>query len=312
MSNHENNKIFTKSINILILAVIATILWGSAYPSVKKGYELFNIASEDIYGKILFAGYRFLIAGILTIVFTSLLKKKFVYPRKKSILGISLLGLVQTSLQYIFFYIGLSNITGVKGAILNSTGTFIVVILAHLIYKNDKLNLQKTIGCIVGFTGVLIINIGGNTVGNGFSFTGEGFIMLAATTFAMGSIISKAVAKGEDSMIMTGYQLFIGGSVLILIGFMRGGNLTIPSTSAIILLLYMAVLSAVAFTIWAILLKYNNVGKITIYNFLVPVFGTILSAVYLKESIYNLKNILALICVCFGIYIVNRKKEYQK
>ena len=309
MRNDGSNKIFTKSTNIFILAVIATILWGSAYPSVKIGYELFNISPGDIYGKILFAGCRFLIAGMLTILITSILRRKFVYPAKKSILGISVLGLLQTSLQYIFFYIGLSNTTGVKGAILNSTGTFISVILAHVIYKNDKLNLQKTIGCMVGFIGVLIINIGGNTAGSGFSFTGEGFIMLAATTFAFGSIISKTVAKGEDSMIMTGYQLFIGGTVLVVIGFTGGGNLATPSFSAIMLLLYMAVLSAVAFTIWAILLKYNSVGKITIYNFLVPVFGTILSALYLQESIYRLKNIFALICVCLGIYIVNRKKE---
>ncbi|PRR80378.1 DMT family transporter [Clostridium vincentii] len=309
MNNERSKEIFTKNINIFTLAVIATMLWGSAYPSVKIGYELFNIASVDTYGKILLAGYRFLIAGVLTILITSVIRRKFVYPAKKNIVGIGLLGLIQTSLQYIFFYIGLSNTTGVKGAILNSTGTFIVVILAHFIYKNDKLNVQKTIGCLVGFIGVFIINIGGNTSGSGFSFTGEGFMMLAAATFAIGSIISKAVAKNEDSMVMTGYQLSIGGTVLVVIGFIGGGNLATPSPSAIILLLYMAVLSSVAFTIWAVLLKYNRVGKITIYNFLVPVFGTILSALYLQESIYSLKNIIALICVCLGIYIVNRSKK---
>jgi len=312
MLTEKRTKNFTKTSNIFILAVVATMLWGSAYPSVKIGYELFNISSGNLYGKILFAGYRFLIAGILTIIITSILKRKFVYPEKKNIIGISLLGLVQTCLQYIFFYIGLANTTGVKAAILNSTGTFIVVILAHFIYKDDKLNLKKITGCMIGFIGVLIINIGSSTTGGGFSFTGEGFIILAAATFAIGSIISKVVAKGQDSMVMTGYQLLIGGTVLVAIGFIGNGNLAIPSFSAIILLLYMACLSAVAFTIWAVLLKYNNVGKTTIYNFLVPIFGTILSALYLHESIYSLKNIFALFCVCLGIYIINKKKSVVK
>jgi drug/metabolite transporter (DMT)-like permease len=311
MNKNVVNEIFTKSINIFVLAVVSTILWGSAYPSVKIGYELFKISSSDIYGKILFAGYRFLIAGIITILISSILKKKFVYPEKKNILGISLLGLIQTSLQYIFFYIGLSNTLGVKAAILNSTGTFITVILAHFLYRNDKLNLQKAIGCIVGFIGVLIINSGSNNAGSSFSFTGEGFIILAAMTFAFGSIISKTVAKTEDSMIMTGYQLLIGGGILVLIGFIGGGYLATPSLAAIILLIYMASLSAVAFTLWAILLKYNSVGKICVYNFLVPIFGAILSALYLQENMYSIKNIVALICVCLGIYIVNKRKEVE-
>lgn len=312
MNKNQRNKFFTKDINVFILAVIATMLWGSAYPTVKIGYELFNISSGDIYGKLLFAGYRFLIAGIITILLASILRRKFVYPLKRSILGISLLGIIQTSLQYIFFYIGLSNTSGVKAAILNTTGTFIVVILAHFIYINDKLNIQKAMGCMVGFIGVIIINIGGDNGGGGFSFTGEGFIILAAITFAFGSIISKAIAKSEDSMVMTGYQLFIGGTILVVIGFIGGGDLATYSSNAIILLLYLSGLSAVAFTIWAILLKYNSIGKVSIYNFLIPIFGAILSALYLHERIFSFKNIFALICVCLGIYIVNRRKDVVK
>ena len=74
-------------------------------------------------------------------------------------------------------------------------------------------------------------------------------------------------------------------------------------------MLYMALLSSVAFTLWTTLLKHNRVGKISVYNFLVPVFGTILSALFLGESIWSWQNILALVLVCAGIYIVNRKKE---
>jgi len=153
--------------------------------------------------------------------------------------------------------------------------------------------------------GIVIINLGGE-FGSGFSFTGEGFIILAAASFAIGSLISKEAAKREDSMIVTGWQLLFGGILLIIVGVLGGAKFSMPSTEAMLLLFYLALLSSVAFTLWTMLLKHNNVGKVSIYNFLTPIFGVFLSAIFLKESIWHWKNLLALVLVCIGIYIVNR------
>ena len=87
---------------------------------------------------------------------------------------------------------------------------------------------------------------------------------------------------------------------------MLGGSLGPFTPSSMALLLYMAFLSAVAFSLWAVLLKYNSVGQVAIYNCLTPIFGAFLSAIFLGENILELKNIAALILVCLGIYIVNR------
>ncbi len=303
--NTEN--IFKKNTIILALATLCTVLWGSAYPAIKIGYSLFSIGENDISSKLLFAGNRFTLAGLLVILLTWIIQKKFPLPKKEALVHIALLGFVQTTLEYIFFYIGLSHITGVKGSILGATGTFIAVILAHFIYKNDKLNSQKILGCIIGFIGVIIINLGGQ-IDVSFTFTGEGFTILAAACFAIGSLISKEAAKREDSMVLTGWQLFFGGIILIIIGLAGGARTYIPSLGAMMLLLYLAFLSAVAFTLWTILLKNNSVGKITVYNFLTPIFGVLLSAMFLNESIMEFKNLLALIFVCIGIYIVNKPK----
>lgn len=299
--------VFQKSGVILLLALLCTLLWGSAYPSIKIGYSLFSIGENDIFSKLLFAGNRFALAGLLVILLTWIIQKKFPIPKKDALSHIALLGFIQTTLEYLFFYIGLSHTTGVKGSILNGTATFMAVILAHFIYSDDKLNFQKVLGCIVGFMGVVIINLGGK-VGSGFTLTGEGFIILAAASFAIGSLISKEAAKREDSMIVTGWQLLFGGALLIIVGALGGARTSIPSTEAMLLLLYLSLLSSVAFTIWTILLKHNNVGKISIYNFLTPVFGVFLSAIFLKESIWHWKNLLALVFVCVGIYIVNKPK----
>lgn len=307
MNEKNQKKLFLESAKgIFLLAVTATFLWGSAYPCVKTGYLLFNIPVEDTGGKLLFAGLRFFLAGVFTLIAVVVIQKKIVMPKKTDMPWIALLGIVQTSIQYLFFYIGLSNTTGVKGAILVGTGTFIAVILSHFFYKDDKLNLIKIFGCIIGFIGIVFINTSG--VGGGsFSLKGEGFLLIAAIAFAVGSLISKEAAKNSDPMMITGYQLFFGGGVLIAAGIINGGKLSYVSANGILILLYLAFLSAAAFTLWTMLLKHNKVGRIAIYNCLVPVFGTILSAVFLKEEFLVFQSSVALLCVCMGIYLVNKE-----
>ena len=306
----DKSKFYTNRINIIILAIVCTFLWGSAFPSIKVGYKLFNIAGSDVGSKLIFAGYRFLLAGIFVLLIKLLMKQSIFNLTIKDIKEITILGLGQTTLQYIFFYLGLTYTTGVRGSIINGTGTFFSIILAHFIYKNDKLNFNKALGCIVGFIGVIIVNIGESSVlEGGISLKGEGFIMFAAFMLSVSSIYSKKISQNKDAYTITGYQLSIGGAALILIGHLLGGNLTNFTFKSTTLLIYMALLSSVAFAIWSQLLKYNKVGVISVFNFLIPIFGTILSAIVLKEDIFDIKILIALILVCTGIYLVYRKKE---
>lgn len=139
-----------------------------------------------------------------------------------------------------------------------------------------------------------------------FTLVGEGFVVLAAFILSAASIYGKKVSQTMDSIILTGYQLFIGGVVLVLGGYVTGGSLNGFTWQSSALLFYLALLSAVAFALWAILLKYNRVGMVVIFNFLVPVFGAILSAIFLGESILEWKNMIALVLVCTGIWLVTR------
>ncbi|GAA6382799.1 DMT family transporter [Intestinibacter bartlettii] len=311
LSTKQNKNFFQKNINIVICSIFCTALWGSAFPCVKLGYELFNIGVDDTFSKILFAGWRFFLAGILVLLIATFMQKKFPKLKKESVKGIALLGFVETTLEYVFFYIGLSYASGFKGAILNPTSTFMMVILAHFFYKDDRLNFRKSLGCIVGFLGIIIVNLTGD-IDSSFSFLGEGCLLISALAFALGSIISKEVTKVEDNpMTVTGYQLSIGGLILIALGFIGGGRLHVTSTSAMLLFLYLALLSSIAFSLWTTLFKYNPVSKVSIFNFLTPIFGTILSALILSEDVFNLRNLIALILVCLGIYIVNKPKEKE-
>ncbi len=298
-----------KTSGIFFPALLCTLLWGSAFPAVKTGYTLFGIG-DDIYSKLFFAGWRFMLAGVAVLAISIVRNKKLIFPKRSLWKGILLLGFVQTTLQYVFFYIGLSHTTGVKGSVITAMSTFLAVGASHFLFPDDRLTTPKTVGCAIGFVGVVMISLSSvDALGGGFSLTGEGFMLLSTVASGAGAVISKFVAKGESPMMITGWQLFFGGAVLLVAGVFGGGHFSTVTPKAIALLAYLIFLSAAAFSIWTWLLKKYPVGKVTVYNFLVPVFGTLMSGIILNETIFTVRNMLSLLFVCIGIVLVNRTKE---
>ncbi|WP_145514580.1 DMT family transporter [Yersinia massiliensis] len=304
----RSSPLFTNKKFVFLVATFCCLLWGSAYPAIKNGYALFHIAPDDIPSKMVFAGYRFLLAGLVLLIVAMISGKAIGRLKKGQYKQIALLGLTQTTLQYVFFYIGLAYTTGVKGSIMNATGTFFSVLLAHYIYQNDRLTFNKVIGCVLGFAGVMVVNFGSDLMDFNFSLMGEGFVVLAAFILSAASIYGKRISQTMDTTVMTGYQLAIGGLVLTVGGYLFGGHLNDVDWRALLLLAYLVLLSSAAFALWSLLLKYNRVGMVAPFNFLIPVSGAVLSAIFLNESILEWKNAVALILVCVGIVLVNRIK----
>ncbi len=292
---------------VLGIAVLCCLLWGSAFPAVKAGYALLHVAKTDMATQMLFAGWRFLGAGLILLVLAVLGRRSIAVPRDRiaSVVG---LGLVQTTLQYVFFYVGLAHASGVKSSIMNGTGAFFSVILAHVLYANDRLTPRKVAGCLLGFAGVLIVNLGGKGFDFEFTLLGEGFVVIAAFVLAAASIWGKTLSQTHDPMVMTGWQLAIGGAALLAIGEVAGGHLSGFDARSLALLAYMAGLSAAAFALWSVLMKHNPVGMLAVFNFLIPVFGVLLSGLFLHEPVLAWKNAAALALVCGGIWLVTRKK----
>lgn len=291
---------------VIALALLCCLLWGSSYPAIKTGYAWFGIARHDIPTQLVFAGWRFLGAGLILLAWAVATRKAiwglgFVAGRQLVVLG-----LAQTTLQYVFFYVGLAHTTGVKGSIMNATGTFFSVLLAHWVYHNDRLSHAKLWGCVVGFAGVMVVNLGRGTLDMDFTLLGEGFVVIAAFVLAAASIYGKQVSQRMDSVVMTGWQLGLGGVALLAIGWGLGGSLTGFTWGTTVLLVYLALLSSAAFSLWSILLKHNRVSQVTVFNFTVPIFGAALSAVFLGEALLEWKNLLALVLVCGGIWLVTR------
>lgn len=302
-----DHNLYQRRLSAFGLATLCCLLWGSAYPAIKSGYALLEIAPGDITSQVLFAGCRFLLAGLILLATAILMRKSVFGLDVRGVRQVALLGLTQTAVQYVFFYIGLAHATGVKSSIMNATGVFFSVTLAHFIYADDRLTVRKAVGCLVGFLGVVIVNLSGaGHLAFDFTLLGEGFVVIAAFVLAAASIYGKRVSRSIDPLVMTGWQLLIGGGALTVGALSFGGamqGLTLQSGG---LLIYLAALSSVAFAIWSLLLKYNPVGLIAAFNFLVPVFGVALSAIFLGESLMRWTNLAALAMVAIGIWLVTR------
>lgn len=307
MSDLKKNNILTKKAWVIMLAAFCCLLWGSAFPSIKIGYKLWDIGSDDRMAQILFAGMRFFLAGILTILIGSCISRRILLPKRSSLPKIAALSMFQTILQYIFFYLGLAGTSGTKSSIITASNVFLAILVSAFIFRTEKMTMKKLVGTIVGFSGVLLVSLSGGSLDGGFSLTGEGFIFLSALSYAFSASLTKKFSKTEDTVMLSGWQFVFGGAFMMAVNIIFGGHIPSADLSGCGMLLYLAFVSAAAFSIWGLLLKFNPVSKISVFGFMNPVFGVILSMLLLGENGNTniFRTLLSLLLVIGGIIIVN-------
>lgn len=300
----------TKS-TAIIIALFCMFLWGSAFPMIKLGYEALEIAQDDLFGKLFFAGLRFTLAGVLVFFYHYLLEKKPIPFEKQSVPLMLYLSFFQMSGQYFFFYIALAYTTGVKSSVLQASSTFMTIILAHFLLKNDKLTKAKTLALVFGFSGIVCANF---TKGFDwhFTFMGEGFMLIAALLSSCGNILVKKSGKSNPFFLASG-QFFIGGGTLLLLGYFGLEHSLNFTPYSIGLLLYGSLISSTAFILWYSLLLYQPVGEISIYRLFIPIFGALLSSLLIPGESFSLAIFFGLALVILGVLILNRpRKNYLK
>lgn len=295
-----SNKIF-----MICTAIFCCALWGISTPIVKIGYNY--IEESHIPSLLLWVGLQFVLSGVLTIGIYSAVSGKFLLCKKESMKGVVIVSVLQTVLQYALLYIGLSQTTSVKGAILKSTDVFFVALIASLLFKMEKLTAKKLLSCMIGFLGIVIMNLEGLSFH--FNLAGDGLVIIGILAYAFSVVMTKIFAQKEDPIVLCGYQMSLGGVVLALMGALFGGSFDFVGMLPIFIGL--SLLYAVSYTLWTILLKYNPASSVTIYSFMTPVFGVAFSALLLSEdggvALTNL--IVALVLVCAGIVLWGYEKK---
>ena len=181
MDNQKSklDKFFSNPAAAVAMAILCNILWGSALPFIKMGYRMFAIDSSDTATILCFAGVRFMMgAALVWLAGLALNRRPLPMPRGKQLAVCCGLGLWQTAAQYFFYYSAAALLTGAMGGIINSTQSFMGVIVAHFLYGNaDRMTPRKALGCVLGFGGVLftvsVLNLGCG----GFALAVIGFAM---------------------------------------------------------------------------------------------------------------------------------------
>lgn len=302
----EKKSLFQRPVWVSIFALTAAIVWGWAYPLIKLGFEEFGITPDQTGSKILFAGIRFGLSGLIVLIMAFSTEMDFKVRKTIDIGFILLYTLLNTTLHYMFFYIGLSHAAGARSAILNSLSVFTVVILACLFFKSDKMTARKVTGCILGFVGFTALNLGGEDSSH-FTWMGDGMIILNALSSAVASLLTRGLSQRVNVFVGTGYSLGAGGLLLIVIGLALGGTLPQQTPLGILYLILLIAISTIGFTLYNRLLICNPVGKIAIYNSLIPVVGAVTSCLCLGETFYW-KYLIAGGLATAGIYLINKGK----
>lgn len=310
----QNKSLFERPLWVALFAMTAAIVWGWAYPLIKMGFTEFEITQEMTASKMLFAGLRFFLSGSIILGFARAMHKPFALKTNEkegvslwaSLLFVLVFALLNTTFHYACFYIGLSHSDGARAAILNSLGVFVVVILACIFFQSDRMNRRKVLGCTLGIAGALSLNLGAASSGH-FTFLGDGMIILNALCSAAASLLTRQLGKRVDMFVGTGYSLALGGALLAVPAALMGGTFPHITLWGIVILLLLTGISALGFTLYNRLLTCNPVGKIAIYNTLIPVVGALTSVLCLGEPFYA-KYILAGGLACAGIYIINSSK----
>ena len=185
MELKQNKNIFTNPVVMTLCALLCCALWGSATPAIKTASALL-IPVSGVPSTILFAGIRFTLAGIITVAIYSIARKKLLVFKKENLPRVLTVSAFQTVIQYIFFYVGLTYTTGVKGTIASGSSAFFCVLIASLIFKQEKLTVKKIFACILGLAGIIIINIQGLELT--MNFLGDGFVIFSTVAYAFSSV----------------------------------------------------------------------------------------------------------------------------
>ncbi|HUX96928.1 MAG TPA: DMT family transporter [Bacteroidales bacterium] len=260
-------------INTIVWAIIACLLWSTAYAGIKIGLQYDS--------PFHFAGVRFMISGLLILPFTV---RPSIYFRMikdywKVVLMVTVL---QTLINYSLFYHGLNLVPGALGAVIVGSQPLVTAIVASLLHSDDNLTRKKIVTVIAGLSGVILISAGRQAFhfGAASELIGIAMILAANTSLSVSNVIVSLKSKGLNPLVLSSSSLFFGGAILYLISLPAEGSPkgALPLEYWLVLA-WLSLIAAVAFSIWFKLLQRPGVkvSELNLWKFIIPVVGAILS-----------------------------------
>lgn len=289
-------------LNTAFLAILACILWSSAFASVKIGLQFTT--------PLQFAGTRFFISGLLVFPLAFRFNPSFFRVLKMQWKMILLIAFLQTFLQYALFYTGINLIPAAVGAILIGSQPLFVSLVAHFTMPGDRMTLKKTLVILFGILGVALVSLAKDPG----SATGHvallGISLLIAINILSG--FTNVIIAREKGMIpplvISSTSMIIGGGALFLISIPLEGLHAVPKPGVYYLSLgWLSLLSAIAISIWTVLLKRPGikVSDLNFWKFLIPLFGAVLSWILLESEKPAPVTISGMLIIASSLVILN-------
>ena len=280
------------------LLVILSLIWASAFFNIK-------IATES-FGPITIAFLR-VFFGSIPVLLLCFYKKIKIEAFSKDWYWFAIIGFVNLVLPFFLIAYGIKSVQSNLAAILMSTTPLSSTILGHFYTKNEKFNLMKTFGILIGFSGIIYL-FSDNLLINDSNFISALLILLGSTCYVIGGVLTLKISKKKNENVTGSILIW---AVLILMPFVyfieKPWN-SVPSIESTISVVYLGMVSTgVAWLLRFKILKDNGLIFQSQVSYLIPIFGTILSYIFLKEIITP-KVSLSLIAVIIGIYFVKKAK----
>lgn len=285
-----------------VFCLIAMFLWGSLFPTIKIGYRVFSIDTTLPGSVLLFAGVRFFLCGIILVACTFMKKQTRSLPGKEHAAQIIVLALFSYILHYTCTYIGLTHLESTKTSIIKQFGTLFLVCFAFLFQKDDRFGIAKVVSGVLGFVGIIIVNMRGSQIRlDSYDF----LVVGASLCTVISTILSKRFYVRLDPFATTAWAQLLGGAVLIVIGLLLGGSFGTINLRALLVLFYICSASCIGYALWNILLKYNSISRLNIMKFSESLFSGLCSWLLLGEDIFSVQYLLAFLLVFCGILLGN-------
>lgn len=299
----------TEKTHIPIKAIIACLLWSTAFAGVKIALQY----TTPLY----LAGIRFLIAGIILVPFSNSGKLYFkkLWENRKLVLVVALL---QTVVMYGLYFTGINHLPGYIAALIIGASPLLTSLVTHFSLRDDKFTKDKLFAIILGIMGIIFIVIGRQafeTVQTG-NLLGALLLVLSMIVSAFANIVVSGYKGAINPVLLNSYQLIIGGVILILISLPFEGIPQIEWNVEFTLALgWLSFISAASFSIWFSLLKKPGVkvSELNMWKFLIPVFGAVFSWILLPYESPTVISIIGMLIITFSIliYYIPWKKSRQ-
>ena len=283
-------------------ALFTMLLWGSLFPMVKLGFSAYSVeTTADI---LLFAGIRFVICGGVICIFSLISAPKSYLPVKHSVLPILLSGVLAIVLHYSLTYMGLELTESARTALIKQIGGLIYVCFSFLFIREDKPTARKIIAAVIGFLGIVALNI--SREGVSFSL-GDLLILGASFCTVFSNVISKRVFEKVSPVTATGISQLFGGVALLAVGLAMGGKVHFSWDASLWIMGYICAASIVSYCLWFGMVKHGELSRLFIIKFAEPVFACVFGALILGENIWKLQYLIAFLLISGGIWLSNYK-----